>query len=160
MLKLKDLIDGASSAPKRVDEALAINEREPNPAQNAAGLKNALSLLRKDIIQAMGKSLDLGNSGYQMAEITRTLAKANKLLNNLQRKMKTSEGASMNEGPAMTDQEKKRTKSRLHKFDRPKLTQMLRQAADAANRGNARADDLAHIYRDELNDRAKEYDGV
>ena len=70
------------------------------------------------------------------------------------------EGASMNEGPAMTDQEKKRTKARLHHFDRPKLVDMLRVAADAANRGNPRADDLAHIYRDELNSRSKGYDGV
>lgn len=57
------------------------------------------------------------------------------------------------EGPAMTPQEKKRTISRLHKFDEPGLVNMLRVAGDAANRGNARADDLAHIYRDELNRR-------
>ncbi len=86
MLKLKDLIEGDSSAPKRVDESLAINE---DPASDAglSGDTKALLLLRKNIIQAMGQSLDLGNSGYQMAEITRTLAKANKLLNDLQRKV-------------------------------------------------------------------------
>ncbi len=57
------------------------------------------------------------------------------------------------EGQPMTDQEKKRTISRLNKFDEEGLVKMLRTAADAANRGNARADDLAHIYRDELNRR-------
>ena len=56
-------------------------------------------------------------------------------------------------GQTMTPQEKKRTISKLHRFDRPQLVNMLRSAADAANRGNARADDLAHIYRDELNNR-------
>ena len=64
------------------------------------------------------------------------------------------------EGQPMTPLEKKRTISKLHKFDRPQLTDMLRRAADAANRGNARADDLAHIYRDELNSRDKGYGGV
>ncbi len=81
MLKLKDLIDGGSSAPKRVDESLAISERiEPGDDQ-------ALKLLRKSIVTAMGQSLDLGNKGHHMAEITRTLAKANKLLNDWQRKV-------------------------------------------------------------------------
>lgn len=64
------------------------------------------------------------------------------------------------ESQAMTDQEKKRAISRLHKFDRPQLVNMLRRAADAANRGNARADDLAHIYRDALNSREKGYGGL
>lgn len=64
------------------------------------------------------------------------------------------------EGSTMTPQEKKRTISRLHKFDEPQLTDMLRTAADAANRGNARADDLAHIYRDELNSRNKMGEGT
>ena len=59
----------------------------------------------------------------------------------------------LSEGQAMTPQEKKRTISKLNRFDRPQLVNMLRVAADAANRSNARADDLAHIYRDELNSR-------
>ncbi len=87
MIKLKDLIDRGSSAPKRVDESLAINEG-PDSMQRRPRVSKGLLLLRKNIIQAMGQSLDLGNEGHHMAEITRTLAKANKLVNDLQRKGK------------------------------------------------------------------------
>lgn len=55
--------------------------------------------------------------------------------------------------PAMTTQQKNRLISKIHGYDRNRLTQMLRSAAKEANRGDARAQDLALIYHNELNNR-------
>ena len=151
MIKLKDLIDGGSSAPKRVDESLAMNER---PADDAGLSKDSkgLLLLRKNIIQAMGQSLDLGNQGYQMTLITNNLAAANKALNILQRKSKQKNEVGV-ASQSMTRDEENRLISKIHKLSSDRLTRMLQSAAKEANRGDARSQDLARIYHNELNNR-------
>ncbi len=53
----------------------------------------------------------------------------------------------------MTTQQKNRLISKIHGYERPRLTQMLRSAAKLANSGDARAQDLAVIYHNELNNR-------
>ena len=80
MIKLKDLIDGGSSAPKHVDESLAISERiEPEDAQ-------AFRQLRRGIEKAVHNASDLENAGHKMGEIIRQLQKIDKLVANEERK--------------------------------------------------------------------------
>ena len=57
------------------------------------------------------------------------------------------------ESQAMTTQQKNRLISKIHGYDRNRLVQMLNSAAKEANRGSARAQDLAVIYHNELNNR-------